>query len=72
MTTPQRELIRSEEAKRLRRWNAADRWRIMQETITWAESQTGVRRNNAQACLAKEQRILGTLRQLSSSGSKPG
>jgi hypothetical protein len=48
------ELKRSEEAKRERMWNAQQRWRVLQETITWAESLPNVRRNTRQACLALE------------------
>ena len=45
------ELKRSEERKREANWNAAQRWRVLQDTITWAESQAVVRRNTPQKCL---------------------
>ena len=48
-------LKRDEEAKRERAWNPAERWRVLQETITWAESQPNVRRNTPAACV-REQR----------------
>ncbi len=42
---------RREEAKREALWDAAQRWRILQETITWAEAQATVRRNTPEKCL---------------------
>lgn len=44
-------LKRSEEQKREAMWDPAQRWRVLQETITWAESQAAVRRNTPQRCL---------------------
>ena len=44
----------AEERKREANWSAAQRWRVMQETITWADSQATVRRNTAQKCLELE------------------
>lgn len=34
-----------EEQKRERMWNPVERWRVIQETITWAEAQATVQRN---------------------------
>ena len=45
------ELKRREEQKREACWDAAQRWRILQETITWAEAQATVRRNTPARCL---------------------
>ncbi len=45
------DLKRFEERKREAHWDAAQRWRILQETIAWAESQATVRRNTPQRCL---------------------
>jgi hypothetical protein len=36
-----------EELKRERMWNPAERWRVIQDTITWAEAQATVGRNLA-------------------------
>ena len=44
-------LKRAEEQKREAHWDPAERWRVLQETITWAESQATVRRNTPQRCL---------------------
>ena len=45
------DLKRSEERKREANWDPAQRWRVLQETITWAEAQATVRRNTPQRCL---------------------
>ena len=45
------DLKRSEEQKREAHWDPAERWRVLQATITWAESQATVRRNTRQRCL---------------------
>ncbi len=45
------DLKRREEAKREALWDAAQRWRVIQEMITWAESQATVRRNTPEKCL---------------------
>lgn len=45
-----------EEIKRDRCWSPQERWRVIQETITWAEQQTTVRRNNPASCLAEQRR----------------
>ncbi len=49
--TARDDLKRSEERKREAHWDAARRWRVLQETITWAESQATVRRNTPRRCL---------------------
>ncbi len=49
--TARDDLKRSEEQKREAHWDAALRWRVLQETITWAESQATVRRNTPRRCL---------------------
>jgi len=54
------ELIRREHAKRERNWNPAERWRVIQETITWAEQLPTVRRNTRAACLAHQARLLAS------------
>jgi hypothetical protein len=47
-----------EESRRWRNWDAAERWRVIQQTITWAEAQATVRRNTPTACLAEQGRKL--------------
>ena len=50
------DLKRQEEARRERHWDARRRWQIIQETITWAEAQSTVRRNTRAARLAQQAR----------------
>ena len=45
------DLKRAEEQKREAHWDPAERWRVLQATIDWAESQATVRRNTRQRCL---------------------
>jgi len=52
-------LKRAEEQKRESHWDPAERWRVLQETITWAESQATVRRNTPQRCLELQAAKLG-------------
>lgn len=44
-------LLAAEEAKRNAAWSPAERWRVIQETITWAEQQQTVRRNTKETAL---------------------
>jgi hypothetical protein len=44
----------AEEAKRERAWDPAVRWRVLQETIAWAEAQATVRRNTKESRLAEQ------------------
>lgn len=48
------ELKRREEEKREACWDPAERWRVLQETITWAESQATVQRNTPAQCLKRQ------------------
>ncbi len=50
--------LNSESAKRLRNWDRAARWKVIQQTITWAEPQATLRRNTPAACLREQQRKL--------------
>lgn len=52
--------LQAEEAKRDRNWDAAERWKVLQRTIAWAERQATVRRNTPAACLREQQRKLAT------------
>ena len=45
------DLKRFEEQKREANWDPVERWRVLQETITWAEAQATVRRNTRERCL---------------------
>ncbi len=53
MTTddPPDDLFATEKKKREAHWSAAERWRVLQQTITGAESQLTVRRNTPEECL---------------------
>ena len=48
---PDNDLKRYEEEKRERHWDPAERWRVIQEMIAWADSQATVRRNTRERCL---------------------
>jgi hypothetical protein len=49
------DLLRREEAKRDAHWDPAERWRIIQETIDWADAQAAVPRNSKARCLELQQ-----------------
>jgi hypothetical protein len=52
MTNPTSDdFARREEAKRDANWSPAERWQVLQETITWAEAQLKVPRNTPARCL---------------------
>lgn len=55
------ELVRRETDKRERCWNSGDRWRVIEQTIAWVDSQQAVPRNSRQACLANQARLLQRL-----------
>ena len=59
MTEPQ--LKADEEQRRERNWDPAERWRILQETLSWAEAQATVRRNTKQSQLAKQKEKLARM-----------
>lgn len=52
MTDP--ESLAREEEKRRRAWAPADRWKVILDTIRWAESQAAVRRNTPASRLREE------------------
>jgi hypothetical protein len=52
------ELVEREAAKRDRNWHPRLRWQVLQQTIAWVNSQSNVRRNTKEACLANQQRLL--------------
>jgi hypothetical protein len=58
-----RDWIVWESAKRLRHWDRAEQWRVLQQTISWAERQATVRRNTPAACLREQHRKLSGVRE---------
>jgi len=56
-----RKLLEAEEQKRARHWDPAERWRVLQETLTWAEAQATVRRNTPARCLELQRAKLARL-----------
>lgn len=56
-----RMLKRNEDAKREAAWAPRDRWRVLQETMGWAEAQAAVPRNTPRGCLEAEQKRRGAL-----------
>jgi hypothetical protein len=52
----------AEERKRDRAWNPAERWRLIKETIAWAEAQLTTRRNTPARRIQNERRLLAGLR----------
>lgn len=56
------ERLRQEEEKRGRHWEPAERWRVILQTIRWAEQQAAVRRNSPEACLGEQRRKLAQMR----------
>ncbi|MGA2616949.1 MAG: hypothetical protein ABSF26_05010 [Thermoguttaceae bacterium] len=59
---PDSELLRREEQKREAAWNPLQRWRALQQFITWAESQATGGRNTPARCKEKERAILANLK----------
>lgn len=56
------ETKRREEEKRESSWDSAARWRVLQDTITWAEAQRTVRRNDPAVRRAEERGKLAALK----------
>jgi len=50
-----------ENVKRERHWDPAMRWKVIQDTITWAEAQKTVTRNTPAARLAEQAEKLARL-----------
>jgi len=65
------DLIASEAVKRERNWDPAERCRVIQETITWAEVRGKVLRNTKAACLADQERKLKMLAELPGRSTLP-
>jgi hypothetical protein len=49
-------LVQQEEQKRERHWDPRKRWALIQEAISWAESQSTVQRNTPQFCLLEQKK----------------
>lgn len=47
-----------EEVKRERSWDPQVRWKVLQDTITWADTQTAVQRNTPAGRLEEQARKL--------------
>ena len=62
MTEPLSNQIRSEEAKRERCVDPRERWRILQDTIAWADAQQNPPRNSIASCLERQRRLADGLR----------
>jgi hypothetical protein len=54
-------LVKNEESKRERSWSAQERWRMIQDAINWAETQSTVRRNSPRNRLEEEARKIAFL-----------
>ena len=55
------DLIAIEHRKREANWDPALRWKVIQDTITWAEAQAAVPRNSRQRCLEAQKILLARL-----------
>ncbi len=51
------DLKENEEAKRQRCWDPLQRWKVLQETIAWVDSQQAVPRNSPQGSQEKYARM---------------
>jgi hypothetical protein len=72
MTDEQVELKRCEEEKRDAHWDAAQRWRVIQEAIVWADAQAIVPRNSKTRCLELQRAKMGPAATESASGRPAG
>jgi hypothetical protein len=59
--TDDSELKRSEEQKRAAMLDPAERWRLLQELITWADAQRPVPRNSPAGAQAAERVLLARM-----------
>jgi hypothetical protein len=53
------ELLQRESLKRDRNWHPAARWKVIEATIDWVDSQAAVPRNSKAGCLAHQAQLLG-------------
>ena len=56
-----REEVVFEERKREACWDPAVRWRVLQETISWVDSQQPMPRNSPRGCQEAQARLLAQL-----------
>ena len=61
---PNDELLRSEQRQREAHWDPAERWRVIQEMIAWADAQATVRRNTSARCWKRNGRKIAGRPQL--------
>ena len=61
MSTDFSKLLAEEEARRERIWPAAERWRVIMETIAWADAQQPVPRNSKESCLKRQAELLARM-----------
>jgi hypothetical protein len=54
-------LKQREEDKRIECWHAPSRWKTIEQTIEWVNSQQAIPRNTPQACIEKEARLLAAM-----------
>ncbi|OGV73817.1 MAG: hypothetical protein A3K19_24520 [Lentisphaerae bacterium RIFOXYB12_FULL_65_16] len=59
------------DALRERMWSPQARWRAIQDTLTWAESQRSVSRCTPEACLARQAHLLAGLKGSRSNLARP-
>jgi hypothetical protein len=62
MNISDRDMLAREEAKRNRMWDPAERWRVLQDSISWAEKQLPVPPNTPTARLVEQARKLAAFR----------
>jgi hypothetical protein len=62
------DLKQREEAKRDAHWDPAERWRVIQETISWADAQAAVPRNSKARCLELQRKKLAASDRASADG----
>ena len=60
------EYLRHEQA-----WDFAERWRVMDEVITWAAQQKAALRNTPAGCLANQNRLLASFADADEAGIAP-
>jgi hypothetical protein len=51
-------LIAREEQKRDACWDPVERWKVLQQTIAWVDSQQAIPRNSPRGCLQHQQELL--------------
>ncbi len=57
MTDDLTELLQREALKRDRNWDPAARWKVIEATIDWVDSQAAIPRNSKAGCLAHQAKL---------------